>query len=74
MSRGLPAEAVSNWFRQALGCYERAQAFGPPDEADAILRWNTCVRMLHQYERSVGQPVSLSHDAAAGFGDDTAVR
>ncbi|HYL37133.1 MAG TPA: hypothetical protein VEV17_14550 [Bryobacteraceae bacterium] len=33
-------------FRQAMECYEKAAAVHPPDNDDAILRWNTCARIL----------------------------
>ena len=73
LARGLPEEAASNWFREALRCYERAQEFSPPDDADAILRWNTCVRILGRKAGAVSQSESL-YDVELGFGDDTATR
>ncbi len=33
-------------FREAMSCYERAEALRPPGNDDAILRWNTCARVL----------------------------
>ena len=33
-------------FRNAMECYEKAQALRPPANDDAILRWNTCARIL----------------------------
>ena len=33
-------------FRQAMECYEKAIALHPPANDDAILRWNTCARIL----------------------------
>ena len=35
-----------DWFRQAMEHYERAAAIRPHGNDDAILRWNTCVRIL----------------------------
>ncbi|HZF13119.1 MAG TPA: hypothetical protein VFE33_30375 [Thermoanaerobaculia bacterium] len=35
-----------DWFEQALEHYDRAAALRPPGNDDAILRWNTCVRIL----------------------------
>jgi hypothetical protein len=35
-----------DWLRQAMEMYERAAAIRPPGNDDAILRWNTCVRIL----------------------------
>jgi tetratricopeptide (TPR) repeat protein len=33
-------------FRQAMDCYEKAIGLRPPANDDAILRWNTCARIL----------------------------
>ena len=33
-------------FRHAMECYEKAIALQPPANDDAILRWNTCARLL----------------------------
>ncbi len=33
-------------FRKAMELYERAEELRPPGNDDAILRWNTCARML----------------------------
>jgi hypothetical protein len=74
LARGLPGEAAYNWLREALRSYERAEQLSPPDDPDAILRWNTCVRMLNQFARSAQDSESMTHDVEAGFGDDTAKR
>ncbi|HZU29251.1 MAG TPA: hypothetical protein VFA04_27260 [Bryobacteraceae bacterium] len=33
-------------FREAMACYEKAQAVRPAGNDDSILRWNTCARIL----------------------------
>jgi hypothetical protein len=33
-------------FRDAMSWYERAEAIRPPGNDDAILRWNTCARLI----------------------------
>ncbi len=38
--------AAYEWFLQAMDCFERAEAVRPPGNDDAILRWNTCARIL----------------------------
>ena len=38
--------AVQDWLRDAMSCYERAEAIRPSDNDEAILRWNTCARIL----------------------------
>jgi hypothetical protein len=35
-------------LREAMECYERAEAIRPAGDDDAILRWNTCARLLNQ--------------------------
>jgi len=44
---GLGTGSVAyEWFRDAMNCYERAEAIRPSGNDDAILRWNTCARFL----------------------------
>lgn len=33
-------------FREAMECYEKAEAVRPPGNDDALLRWNTCARII----------------------------
>lgn len=35
-------------LREAMEWFEKAEALRPPDNDDAILRWNTCARVLMQ--------------------------
>jgi len=35
-----------DWFRQAMDCYEQAEAVRPEGNEDSILRWNTCARII----------------------------
>lgn len=34
------------WLREAMTCYERAEALRPAGNDEALLRWNTCARLL----------------------------
>jgi len=34
------------WLRRAMEAYERAEAIRPKNNDDAILRWNTCARLI----------------------------
>jgi hypothetical protein len=74
IARGLPKEFAMQWLREALRCYEQAEQFCEPDDPDAILRWNTCVRFLERQEKSEEHAASLTHDVEAGFGDDMPLR
>jgi hypothetical protein len=39
-------EAAAEFLRDALGWFEKAEAMRPAGNDEAILRWNTCVRIL----------------------------
>jgi hypothetical protein len=39
---------VHSLFRQAMEWYEKAESVRPPGNDDAVLRWNTCVRVLRK--------------------------
>lgn len=56
LRRGGPGaeEVASGWFREALTWYEKAEALRPAGNDEAILRWNSCVRMLGKHERVSG--------------------
>lgn len=36
-----------DWLRRAMAFFERAEPLGPPGHDDAILRWNTCARLIN---------------------------
>jgi hypothetical protein len=46
------ADVAAEWFHEAMTWYERAESLRPPGNDEAILRWNTCVRLLGRHERS----------------------
>lgn len=35
-----------HWLREAMRLYEKAEAIRPPGNDDALLRWNTCARLI----------------------------
>jgi hypothetical protein len=35
-------------FREAMGWFEKAEALRPPGNDDALLRWNTCARIIEK--------------------------
>jgi len=41
------------WLREAMEHYERAEAIRPPNNDDAILRWNACARLI-MHDRHLG--------------------
>ena len=46
------SEVASEWFHEAMHWYETAEKTRPAGDDEAILRWNTCVRMLGKHERA----------------------
>ena len=45
------ADVASEGFRDAMRWYERAEGMRPAGNDEAILRWNTCARLLGRHER-----------------------
>jgi len=35
-------------FREAMECYQKAETVRPPGNDDALLRWNTCARIIER--------------------------
>ena len=42
-------EMAHEWLERALEQFERAEALRPAGNDDAILRWNTCIRLLSRH-------------------------
>jgi hypothetical protein len=56
-------EMAYHWFREAMSWYEKAESQRPPGNDEAILRWNTCARILARYPQlqpGTEEPVVLS--------------
>jgi hypothetical protein len=45
-SRHGSSSVIYEWLTEAMTWYERAEAIRPPQNDDALLRWNTCARVL----------------------------
>ena len=41
-------EVAYGWLREAMDWYEKAEAMRPAGNDEAILRWNTCARILER--------------------------
>ena len=48
LRQGGPGSAAATYhaLREAMEHFERAEAFRPPGNDDALLRWNTCARVI----------------------------
>ena len=56
-------EMAYDWLRQAMVWYEKAESQRPAGNDEAILRWNTCGRLLERNPHirpAVEEPVPLS--------------
>ena len=52
-----------HWLREAMSWYEKAESRRPTGNDEAILRWNTCGRLLARYPQlrpEADEPVALS--------------
>lgn len=47
------------WYRRAMDHYERAETQSPEGNDDAILRWNTCARIIMRYPEIEPEPEIL---------------
>lgn len=73
-AKRVPTHVVTGWYLLAMHCYERAEALAPPDNPDAILRYNTCARWLARYDEVSTTEPSLTRDIEAEFGEEMQTR
>jgi hypothetical protein len=65
---GMPqaGELAYDFFREAMAHYERAERLRPPANDDAVLRWNSCARMIMDNPdvrpAAIEQPVAVTGD------------
>ena len=55
-------EIAYDWFRLAMEHYERAEHLRPAGNDEAILRWNTCARILMRREEHVHPHVAERYE------------
>ncbi len=66
LRRGAPGFVAHGWFVEAMGLYEKAQSLSPPGDDDAVLRWNTCVRLMERDSRLRSREAGHGDSALAG--------
>ncbi len=74
VQRGVPSRIGHDWLREAMTWYEKAEAIHPEGNDEAILRWNTCARIINQ--GSSGEPQTGTAKSATpdpGFDDEVPV-
>lgn len=64
-------QASVGWYRAAMRCYAKSEELSEPDNDDAVLRWNSCVRIMQRYDFA---PEEMSHDILTEYGDDVPLR
>ena len=71
LSPGSTGDAASEWIREAMKWYEKAEAIHPPDNDDAVLRWNTCARVINRDDRLKSRTAPATRDH--GFDDEVPI-
>ncbi len=58
LDRGLPGSKYDafEWLEDAMEAFEKADQYSSSDNDDAILRWNTCARIINKYHLSQRPP------------------
>lgn len=67
LSAGRPPQALVVLFHQAMRFFEQAEKIHPPENDDAVLRWNRCLRILEglpQVESGEQEVTLEDHDLA----------
>ena len=49
MRVGRPPHTLTPLFAEAMRCFAEAEMIRPPDNDDAVLRWNRCARLLQSH-------------------------
>lgn len=63
LAKGVPGYAAVDWFREAMRSYEKAETLSPPDNAEAILRWNACARIIERTGAVQPRPAALGFES-----------
>jgi hypothetical protein len=63
---GRPPHTILPIFEEAMKCFEEAEKIRPPNNDDAILRWNRCVRLLESRIGSEWRKDMEEFDASEG--------
>ena len=65
MRAGWPAEMLVGLFHEAMQRFEEAERIHPPENDDAILRWNRCARLLQTLPQEERHETTVAdHDTA----------
>ena len=70
LETGIPSHTAYDWLREAMRCYDKAEAIHPHGNAEAILRWNTCARIINQGSDQGTTTVRRTTASEPGFDDE----
>ncbi len=56
LDAGVSGQVVFDWARAAMTAFEHAEKLRPKGDDDAILRWNTCARLLNDHPGIAHRP------------------
>jgi hypothetical protein len=65
LEEGAPAYIAGDWLQKAMAQYEEAEKIKPTDDDSALLRWNTCARLMTRVPKTLAE--SAAHEMH--FGD-----
>ncbi len=74
LGRDMPRHVAFDWIREAMNHYDAAAAICPTGNDEAILRWNTCVRLLEREPRQAAPPRAAADEPHAGFDEEVPPR
>jgi hypothetical protein len=63
MLAGRPLHTLGPLFAEAMRCFAEAEVIRPPDNDDALLRWNRCARLLQSHAGFHSEQESETFDA-----------
>lgn len=63
MRVGRTPHTLAPLFAEAMRCFAEAEAIHPPDNDDAVLRWNRCARLLQSHPGFLEEKESEPFDA-----------
>ena len=70
LQSGIPSHIAYDWLREAMLCYDKAEALHPPGNLEAILRWNTCARIINQASGPGITPARPTPTSDPDYGDE----
>ena len=74
LDAGNRGPSIYDLFREALAAYERAIPLAQPGDEDAILRWNTCVRIIARHRLAPTEIGDRDAELVEHFDDEVPFR